>query len=281
MRIQIARKSWVSFGIILLAAASIMACSDREPDSKVLAEVNDQEITQENLQAYLGIKSIPADQQEAADNALASLVERVALATKIEESSDLDAAAIDMEVAEFKRQLVISRYFEQYLNKAVSDDAIRNYYTSNVDRYVVSKARVAHILVRTNPQMSPTEKQAKLTTLSEAYSKINLGEDFAAVAKQTSEDKLSAAKDGDIGWVEKGDISKEFSEVVFNLAPGEVSKPFETAFGFHIVKLLEGPKEVTQSLDSVRGHIRYQLRNEAKRAETARLVEQSSIEIFK
>ena len=55
---------------------------------------------------------------------------------------------------------------------------------------------------------------------------------------------------------------------------GEISEPIETPFGFHILKVLEGPLVVTQPLDAVKGDIRYQLRNKAKDAELKRLVAQ-------
>ena len=52
-----------------------------------------------------------------------------------------------------------------------------------------------------------------------------------------------------------------------------MSQPFETDYGFHIVKLFEEPQDVTKSLESIKGDIRYQLRSESKKAEAKRLLD--------
>jgi peptidyl-prolyl cis-trans isomerase C len=56
------------------------------------------------------------------------------------------------------------------------------------------------------------------------------------------------------------------------MEPNQISEPFETAFGFHVVKLLEGPVVVKKPFEAVSGDIRYRLRNQAKDAELKRLL---------
>jgi peptidyl-prolyl cis-trans isomerase C len=90
-------------------------------------------------------------------------------------------------------------YFEKYLNEQVTDQAVRNYYNTKASEYEQKKAHVAHILIRLNSKMSEEERKVKLTTAQEAYSKIRAGEDFAEIAAQYSEDKISAKKGGDLG----------------------------------------------------------------------------------
>jgi len=80
------------------------------------------------------------------------------------------------------------------------------------------------------------EKQSKLL---EAKSRIDSGQDFAAVAREMSEDKARAG--GDLGWIMRGKMVKEFEDVVFSLAVGAVSQPFKTCHGWHIAKC-EGTK---------------------------------------
>jgi peptidyl-prolyl cis-trans isomerase C len=276
MRIKMNLSYTVLLGVALV---SISGCESRN-NEQVLAEVNGNKVTETQLQAYLTLKRIPVDQKKRVDDAFNRLLEREILSTKILQEEALDASVLEMEVDEFRRQMVISRYFENYLNKAVPDDAIHNYYTANSDRYKTRQANVAHILLRTNPKMSDQEKQALLTTISEAYSKIQLGEPFEKIAEQYSNDTISAKKGGSLGWIKQGAIDPKFSNTAFNMKTGEVSKPFETPYGYHIVKLIEGPKEVLQPFDSVKGDIRYQLRNEAKNAEMARLIKSSSVRRF-
>ena len=65
------------------------------------------------------------------------------------------------------------------------------------------------------------------------------------------------------------------------MKPGDVSQPFETVFGFHIVKLIKGPKSIKRPFSAVEGDIRYQLRNKAKQAELKRLRSKMSVKWIK
>ena len=77
--------------------------------------------------------------------------------------------------------------------------------------------------------------------------------------------------------VKKGAIDPRFSEKIFSMEVDAVSEPFETAFGYHIVKLLEGEVTVKRPLEAVAGDIRYQLRNQAKQAELKRLLSEVKV----
>ena len=177
-----------------------------------------------------------------------------------------------VELNEFRKEMLISRYFEKLLKEKVSDQAVQNYYNTHAGDYEEQKVHAAHILVRLNKKMSEPERKAKLTTAQEAYSQIRSGKDFAEVAKDFSEDKVSAKKGGDLGWLKKGSVSPQFSKTLFELDTGDISEPFETPFGFHVVKKIEGPTVVKNPFSSVAGDIRYMLRNKAKRAEMERLM---------
>ena len=69
--------------------------------------------------------------------------------------------------------------------------------------------------------------------------RLDGGDDFAELAKAHSDDKVSAIKGGDLGWTSPGDMVPEFEAVMDKLKPGEISKPFKTQFGWHIVQVLE------------------------------------------
>ncbi len=68
------------------------------------------------------------------------------------------------------------------------------------------------------------------------------GEDFAALARQYSMDETSKANGGDLGWVPKGVLAPELDDVIFQIAPMQVSDVITTQFGFHIVQVLEKDK---------------------------------------
>jgi peptidyl-prolyl cis-trans isomerase C len=267
---------WILAGMLAICMAGC------EPGGDTLAEVNGQSVTKREFDTYLKFKRLNAEDENRRAALLDQYLERAALASAIEdaieESETIDAALLEAELAEFRKEMLISRYFEQYLADKVSDEAVANYYNGHPDEFEQEQARVAHILFRTNRNMGEEERQVKLTAAQEAHSKITSGTDFAQVAKNFSEDQISGKKGGDLGWLKVGSIDATFSETVFSMEPGAVSTPIETPFGFHIVKLLEGPVVAKRPLDAVKGDIRYRLRNEAKDAELQRLVSEVEIE---
>ena len=260
--------------VIVLMVFAVMGCSKEEK----IAVVDGKNITQAQFDAYLKFKRLDKQDKAHRGKLLDQYLERAALAAAIEKTDALDKASIQAELAEFEKQMLISRYFEKYLNTAVGEDAVRNYYNTHADDYEENQVHVAHILIRTNPKMSEPERKAKLTTAQEAYAKVHKGDDFAKVAEQYSEDKVSAKKGGDLGWIRQGGIDANFSRIAFELEAGKVSEPFETPFGYHVIKVLEAPRVVKKSFESVAGDIRYRLRNEAKKAQMEKLMGSVKVE---
>ncbi|MFQ3247452.1 MAG: peptidyl-prolyl cis-trans isomerase C [Arenicella sp.] len=240
-----------------------------------LTACNQQEFNtdQQKFEAYLQTKRVSIEDKGRAERLRAEYERRAALANAIYDSGELETALVDAELEEFRKELLISRYFEQYLNDAVTEQGIQNFYSENVDQYKSRKAKVSHILFRTNARMDEIARQAVLTTATAAYSRLTSGEDFAVVAKETSEDTVSGEKGGELGWINEGAVSDGFSAKVFSMKAGDVSEPFLTDFGFHIVKVVEEPQDVTKPLNALKGDIRYQLRNQSKKAETKRLLD--------
>ena len=103
----------------------------------------------------------------------------------------------------------------------------------------VEQSHVRHILIKLSELLPDAEAQARLKGLRE---RIINGADFAELAKASSAD-LSAAKGGDIGWVNPGDTVPEFEKVMNALAPGQISEPVRTPFGWHLIQVLERRKQ--------------------------------------
>lgn len=263
---------------ILAVSAALFAGCDKSAGDE-LAKVGDRQITSDEFGSYLKVKRIRVRDQAHADRLLRDYAQREALADAIEEQGLLDAGQTQAELNEFRKELLISRYFDEYLSQQAGPDAVANYYNAHPDEFADKKAHVAHVLVRTNRRMSEEERKAKRTKIQEAYSKIRAGEDFGAIAQQYSEDRNSSQKGGDLGWIKEGSIDPAFSKVAFELDAGSVSEPFETPFGFHVVKVVEEPKVIRKPLSAVEGDIRYQLRAKAKKAEVERLEGLVTVEV--
>ena len=97
----------------------------------------------------------------------------------------------------------------------------------------------AHIMVMLPTSMTATEEKAKETKIREAYQKLQDGAEFADVVQEYTEDPGTRDTDGKMRWISTGKIVKEYEDVAFSLNVGEISAPFKTPFGWHIVKVLE------------------------------------------
>ncbi len=130
---------------------------------------------------------------------------------------------------------------------------------------------VAHIMI-----LKPSSKEESLEvkakqTINDVYKKIQQGENFEALANQFSEDKSSAVKGGLLQRFGSGQLtSLEFEKIAFSLKDkNEISQPFESQFGWHIVKLIE--KHPVQTIEE----LRYELENKIRRDERSMLITNS------
>jgi len=100
---------------------------------------------------------------------------------------------------------------------------------------LVEQIHARHILMRPNEVQDDATTRQRLEALRD---RILAGEDFSALASVTSEDPGSATRGGDLGWAVPGTYDPQFEEVLASLAENEISEPFRTQFGWHIVQLL-------------------------------------------
>ena len=235
---------------IITLAILLQACGS---DIPTIAYVGDREILQTEFDAYLKHKRINND-ETLKGNVLQEYLKREALAQAIKKQQLVDQDLLEAQVNEFRKQVLISNYFVEYLKEKVPDQALSNYYASNEEEFSTKKVHVAHILIRTNSKMSDNERQALLTQAHSARSRLITGSSFEEIALQVSDDKQSAKKGGDIGWIKEGALSTEFSQQVFAMKPGEISEPITTSYGFHIVKFIEGPSVIKQPFEKVKGY---------------------------
>lgn len=104
------------------------------------------------------------------------------------------------------------------------------------ERHIVEQTRARHILVRTDELISD---ELARETLRDLRARIEEGADFADLAREYSDDPGSASRGGDLGWVEAGEMVPEFERAMDELGPGEIGGPVQTAFGWHLVQVIE------------------------------------------
>ncbi|MFQ5893737.1 MAG: peptidylprolyl isomerase, partial [Nitrospinota bacterium] len=151
---------------------------------------------------------------------------------------------------------------------AVSDAEVEAYYDEHGAEFVEPRqVRAAHILVRV-PEVGGSSAEAKAKArVEEAIRRALAGEDFAALAKEISEDPGSAGSGGDLGYVARGEMVPQFEEALFALAKGEVTgEPVRTAFGYHAIKALDIREGGRRALTEVAAEIRERLKEERAKA---------------
>ena len=129
---------------------------------------------------------------------------------------------------------------------------------------LVSQVHARHILLQTNAVEDDDTVRQKLTQFRD---RILKGESFEAIASVNSADPGSAAKGGDLGWVSPGTLVPIFEQQLDLLAENEISQPFKTQFGWHIVQLL-GRRTYDATDDVIRNRCVAQLRESKADEET-------------
>jgi len=128
---------------------------------------------------------------------------------------------------------------QKLANITVSRRETRDFFNSVKDSLgkINDTVDISHILV----EIKPGEK-ARMNAMERAIQirkKLIDGGDFAALAKEFSDDPGSAARGGDLGFMSRDDFVRKYAEAAYNLAPGELSDIVESQFGFHIIQLLD------------------------------------------
>jgi peptidyl-prolyl cis-trans isomerase D len=137
------------------------------------------------------------------------------------------------------------------------------------------QVRASHILFKTG---AGKDEAAQRKAAEGVLAKIKAGGDFAALAKQYSEDG-SAPQGGDLDFFHREKMVKEFSDVAFAQKPGDVSDIVKSEFGFHIIKTTDRRAAGTQPLTEVRAQIEEQLKFEKAQAEAQSIADQAAKEI--
>ena len=100
---------------------------------------------------------------------------------------------------------------------------------------IVSQTHARHILIKTSELVSENEAKDRAVKLKE---RLDNNADFAELARLQSEDS-SASRGGDLGWLSPGDTVPEFEKAMDALKPGQISEPVRSAFGWHLIQVLE------------------------------------------
>ena len=136
---------------------------------------------------------------------------------------------------------------------AVKPEQLADFYAKNPDQFKQpERVHASHILIGVPRGADAAAKAQARAKAEQVLKDVKAGKDFAALAKEHSQDPGSAPNGGDLGFFQQGQMVGPFNDAAFSLAPGTVSDLVETEFGFHIIKVAEKQAPRAIALEEVK-----------------------------
>jgi peptidyl-prolyl cis-trans isomerase D len=157
-------------------------------------------------------------------------------------------------------------------------------YGLNPERWKEAKQVLgSQILIRTSEQDDDKTRMKALEKAEELLKRLQSGEDFATLAKEHSQDTLTAPRGGSLGWKAQGELPEAVGRALFEeMAPGQLSeRPVKSSQGFHVLKLEELRAERIKPLEEVRETLEREIGQEKARQQASDLAEEAYLTIFK
>jgi peptidyl-prolyl cis-trans isomerase D len=225
--------------------------------------VSDAEVAAEfrkrNEKVKLDVVPVTADafknQVTASDAEIAAAFEKAKDRYRIGEKRKIKYALLNVDQV---RQTIV-----------VPEAEIAAFYQQNLSQYQTpAQVRASHILFKTEgkDEKAVQAKAEEVLKMAKAP-----GADFAALAKKFSEDESNNSNGGDLDYFGRGRMVAEFEQAAFTMKNGEISDLVKTAFGFHIIKMVDNKPETTRPLAEVRTEIEDQLKWQKAQAEAEKV----------
>jgi len=186
---------------------------------------------------------------------------------------------------EFSRRMIVKKMIDEVIASKVEITAeeTKKFYDNNPNYFQApERVRASHILVKLDPKATEAEKGAARKKMEDILKRVQKGEDFAAVAKESS-DCPSASKGGDLDFFQRGQMVAPFEEAAFSLKPGETSGIVETQFGYHLIKVDDRKESGVIVYDEIKvnieSHLRQQKVNEKYAAYMEELKSKAKVEM--
>jgi len=223
------------------------ALADAQANTVVATFGDGQKLTAGELSRYLAV--MPANMQQAARRDRKAFVQQFALMIRLSEMAErakLDQQSPTRDALAFNRMyLLMNAQLQEAISSFVVSPAdVQSFYDANKTRFAQVKVKALYIPFAASSSaagepkhLTEAEAQAKIAKLRAA---IAGGADFVKLVKENSEDKTSAAKDGDFGTLRSSDkLPEAIRAAIFALKPGEVSEPVKQPNGFYLFRAEE------------------------------------------
>jgi peptidyl-prolyl cis-trans isomerase C len=251
----------------LLAVTAAAAWAEDPTADTVVATVNGKAITLGHMIAMresLPPQYLQLDDKTLFDGILDQIIQQEALAEVAEaQIGKREALMLDNQ----RRGYLSGVTLDETAAAAVTDESVQALFDEKYSAKEPGKEySAAHILVA-------TEDEAKTIK-----AELDGGADFAAIAKEKSTDRGSAAAGGDLGWFGVGMMVKPFEDAVIAMNAGEISAPVESQFGWHIIRLNEVRTAAKPTIEDVRAELEGELQGRAVEARVTELTGAAKVE---
>ena len=237
---------------LLVAAAAVLATGllglPAGAQDPVIAKVNGKTITENDMklaETEIGndLGTLPEGTRRRV--LVEFLIENQLFADAAESQKLGSGAAFEERLQYWRRRALRDVYFDKTVKDSVNDAEAKKFFDSQVGAAKPEEEVSArHILVESKDQAR------------DLYEKIAHGSDFEKLAKEHSKDPGSKDQGGSLGYFKRGQMVPQFEEAAFKLKKGEVSEPFESQFGWHIIKVDDRRQSSAPSFEAVKDRVR-------------------------
>ena len=244
----------------------------------VVKKLIDQEIKKKHIKVS----------KEDMDNQLKVIIDKVGSKEKFNKLLKENGVSTAQVKADLEEEVKIQKLVDSLAVVSISDKEALKFYNDNKDKFKVSdRVKASHILVKSNEEetrvlISESENGKNMTEkeLDEAVKKdiaekkakaekllAEVKKDpskFAQIAKENSDDVVSAQQGGDLGFFEKNDMVEPFANKAFSMKPNTISDIVVTPYGYHIILVTDRQKAGYEPFDKVKTEIKEFLTNQEK-----------------
>ncbi len=265
-------------GTVFAAAHTHPLAEEKKPDTGdyVILNVNGDDIHKSEVVAiWSGLfpgESAPAFDgfdEKVRQNVLRGVVSEHLIYREAVNSGQVDQAEIDRKLEKIRQQLVTKAFLKQKAESDVSEETLRAAYNRKLKEYDgKQEIHARHILVK-------DKSDAK-----RLRSELKGGKSFEKLAAEASIDKASAVRGGDLGWFTEEKMVPPFAEVAFALDKGEISKPVQTKFGWHIIQVEDKRDVQVPDFQDVKMHLREEVKADTLKEYINRLIDTANIKYY-
>ncbi|MCS3730566.1 peptidylprolyl isomerase [Bradyrhizobium betae] len=264
-----ARAGAATVWLAVMLGAGAPAFAQSPSAESVVAIVNGNKILESDLQVadeVVGRNLLAREPVERRESLLKMLIDGMLLAQAANDRHIADEADLQRRATFARNQGLANHLLTVVGEQAATEEAMRKAYEEVVVKAVATEPELhlRHILFMIAPPADEAAIKAAEQKARTAMERINKGEDFAAVVADMSEDPVTKARGGDYDWRGRGEMGREYADVAFRLKKGEVSAPFKTAVGWHILKLDDQRTRKPADYDKIRDRLAALVANAAQ-----------------